>query len=339
MLGKALDRLRIRKVTTQPEGIGGVVFGGFTPKNHRKVYFLSRKQIIASVEVTFAVVVWGASFIATKVALRDVSPITVVWLRFGMGVVILGIAVAIRRQFFIPDWKTIGYFTLLGFIGITFHQWLQSNGLVTAQASTTAWIVATTPIFMALLGWLFLKEGLDWLMIAGIGLATLGVFLVVSKGDLDSIISGQFGAPGDFLILISAPNWAIFSVLSRRGLMRYPAAQMMFYVMGLGWLFVSILFFRGPGLAEINSLTLHGWYGVIFLGVACSGLAYIFWYDGLQEIPASQVGAFLYIEPLVAVLVAFVILDEPLLLVSLIGGAAILLGVWLVNRYRVSSSN
>jgi drug/metabolite transporter (DMT)-like permease len=61
-------------------------------------------------------------------------------------------------------------------------------------------------------------------------------------------------------------------------------------------------------------------------------LAFIFWYDALQAIPASRVGAFLYLEPLVAVVVAALVLYEPLLWASLLGGAIILLGVWMVNR-------
>ena len=286
----------------------------------------------AYAKVTFAVLVWGASFIATKIALEDISPVTVVWLRFAMGVAILGAAVVGRRQFAVPKLKELGYFALLGFIGITFHQWLQSTGLQTALASTTAWIVATTPVFMALLGYLLLKERLGWMKVSGILLAGLGVLLVVSQGDLSSLLEGRFGTPGDFLILISAPNWAIFSVLSRRGLQSHPAARMMLYVMGFGWLFSSLLLFAGPGLAEIGSLTLNGWIGVSFLGIACSGLAYIFWYDGLQAIPASQVGAFLYLEPLVAVVVAALLLQEAILLASVIGGAIILFGVWMVNR-------
>lgn len=290
------------------------------------------KSFFPYLEVTFAVIVWGASFIATKLALRELSPITVVWLRFAMGVVILGAATAARRQFAIPSWRQLRYFALLGFIGVTFHQWLQSNGLVTAQASTTAWIVASTPVFIALLGWIFLKESLGWMRIAGIVLAAAGVLLVVSGGDLPGLASGNFGVPGDFLILISAPNWAVFSVISRDGLQRHPATRMLFYVMGLGWSFTSLLLFAGPGLREIGLLTLEGWLAVAFLGVACSGLAYIAWYDALQALPAAQVGAFLYLEPLVAVLVAALLLEEPLLWVSLAGGAIILLGVGLVNR-------
>jgi drug/metabolite transporter (DMT)-like permease len=299
---------------------------------HSKEMNMQNSKTIPYIEALFAVIVWGASFIATKVTLQDISPIAVVWLRFSMGVLILGIAVSMRGQFSLPGKGEWAYFSLLGFLGITFHQWLQSNGLQTSEAGTTAWIVSTTPVFMALLGLTVLKEALSWIKTSGILLAFAGVLLVVSKGDLASISVGRFGAPGDFLILVSSVNWAVFSVLSRRGLKSYPAGLMMFYVMSLGWLFTSILFFAQTGLAEISNLTTNGWLGVIFLGIFCSGLAYIAWYDALQALSSAQTGAFLYIEPLVAVVVAFFVLDEPITVISLVGGAIILFGVWIVNR-------
>lgn len=293
---------------------------------------MSKSKTFPILEALFAVVVWGASFIATKVSLRDVSPITVVWLRFGMGVIILGITVAARKQFALPKRREWVYFALLGFLGITFHQWMQSTALLTSRASTTAWLVATTPVFMALLGWLVLKEKLSWLQTGGITLATLGVLLVVSDGDLSAISIKQFGAPGDILVLISSVNWAVFSALSRSGLKTHPPARMMFYVMTLGWLFSGVLFFTGPGLKEMLDLTSNGWLGVIFLGVFCSGLAYIAWYDALQVLPTGQLGAFLYLEPPVAVIIAVLILMEPVTWAAMLGGGIILFGVWLVNR-------
>ncbi|GAB4419698.1 MAG: DMT family transporter [Anaerolineales bacterium] len=293
---------------------------------------MQTKKLVPFFEALFAVIVWGASFIATKVALNDVSPVTVVWLRFGMGVVILGIAVTFRKQFALPERHEWGYFALVGFLGITFHQWLQSTALQTSRASTTAWIVATTPVFMALLGWLALKEKLSWFQTGGIALATLGVLLVVSDGDPAAISFTQFGAPGDILVLVSSMNWAVFSVLSRRGLQNHPAARMMFYVMTLGWLFTSIQFFASTGLHELSNLTFKSWMGVLFLGVFCSGLAYIAWYDALQVLPTGQLGAFLYLEPPVAVIVAAIILAEPFTWAAMLGGGIILLGVWLVNR-------
>ncbi len=287
----------------------------------------------AYIEALFAVIVWGGTFIATKLALQEASPATLVWLRFGMGVLILGATAALRRQFALPSRAEWGYFALVGFIGVTFHQWLQATGLQTAAATTTAWIVATIPVFTALLGWLFLKERLTFLRIFGIGLAAMGVLVIVSRGDLAALAAGDFGTPGDFLILISALNWAVFSILSRRGLERHPAARMMFYVMALGWLFASIwLFGFGPGWSEIPHFTLNGWGNILVLGILGSGLAYIAWYDALQVIPAGQLGAFIYVEPLVTMVMAAFLLGEAITVVSIIGGAATIVGVYLVNR-------
>jgi drug/metabolite transporter (DMT)-like permease len=290
-------------------------------------------------EALFAVTVWGASFVATKVALRYASPDVIVWLRFSMGIVILGIAVLTGRKFTLPekqDWK---YLALLGFLGITFHQWLQSTGLVTAQATTTGWIVSSIPVFMALLGWLTLKEGLHWLQWTGIILSAGGVLLVVTRGEISLLASGKFGTVGDFLVLVSALNWAIFSVLSRRGLQKYPATLMMFYVMTFGWLFSSVLFFTQGGLNQIGYIPRDGWAGIAFLGIFCSGLAYIFWYDALQALPVAQTGAFLYLEPVVTVIFAALILSEHLYLATLLGGILILLGVWMVNSKKVEQKS
>jgi drug/metabolite transporter (DMT)-like permease len=302
-------------------------------ENYRQtVQYGTSRKTVAILEATCAVIFWGGSFVATKVALRDVSPVTVVWLRFAIGVIILGVGVSVRRQFSLPATRDLSYFALLGFLGITFHQWLQSTGLITARATTTAWIVATTPIFIAGLGWLVLKERLHWVQNLGILLAAVGVILVVTRGDLASLSVGTFGTPGDFLILISSLNWAVFSILSRRGLRTFPATLMMFYVMGFGWLFTSLLFFAGPGISQIARLSLPGWLGVGFLGVFCSGLAYIFWYDALQALPVAQAGAFVYLEPFVTLVIAAIVLGEVVTLISLLGGGVILLGVWMVQR-------
>ena len=291
--------------------------------------------MLAYAKVTFAVVVWGASFIATKLALREVSPVVVIWLRFGIGVLILGGFAAQRKEFALPAKKEIGYFALIGFLGITFHQWLQVTGLVTAKATTTAWIITTVPIFIALLGRVMLNERLGWDRITGILIATIGVVLVISHGDIRSVLSGQIGTTGDLLVLISAANWAVFSVLSRKALRVHPATQMMLFVMGFGWLFATVWLISVNHLSEIAQLSLRGWGSLLFLGVVCTGFAYVFWYDALKELNASQVGSFLYLEPLVTVVVAAMLLDESLYLAALLGGALIVAGVWLVNRHML----
>ncbi len=173
------------------------------------------RRLTSILETLFAVIVWGCTFVATKVALLDIKPVTVVMLRFAMGVAILAVGVQLRKQWKPVTRRDILSLAGLGCLGVTFHQWLQSTGLMTSAASTTAWILTTSPIFIAILGWFVLREKVTWLQVGGILLATLGVLLVVTRGELDLENLGRIGTFGDLLILISAVNWAVFSVLSR----------------------------------------------------------------------------------------------------------------------------
>ena len=293
---------------------------------------MHKTKILPILEALFAVVVWGASFIATKIAVGQISPIAVVWLRFAMGIPILFVAVIVRKQFAFPKGSEWAYFTLLGFLGISFHQWLQSNGLQTAQATTTAWIVSTSPAFIAILGWMILKEKLNLLQSIGIVLAMVGVLAVVSKGDLATIAVGKFGTYGDFLILISSVNWAVFSILSRRGLKNHPSTRMTFWVMTIGWLITTMAFLANKSYTEIPQLDARGWTAIIYLGIFTTGLAYIAWFDALSQLSAAQTGAFLFVEPLTSMVVAAIVLSEQITLISVLGGAVILFGIWLVNR-------
>ena len=280
----------------------------------------------------FAVFAWGVSFIATKIALREISPMTVVWLRFGIGVLVLAAATMVRKEYRPVSSGDLGYFAMLGFIGITFHQWLQTTGLATAAAISSAWIITTTPIFIAVLGWLFLREKLTVRQIIGIAVATAGVMLILSQDNPAALWNGGIGSSGDLLVFLSAANWAVFSVLSRKGLKGISATFMILCVMAFGWLFTSFVLISNGSFSEIPALSRDGWYAIAFLGIFCSGFAYIFWYDALKVLPVSNVGSFLYFEPVTTIIVAIPMLGEKLSLGTIAGGISIFFGVWLVNR-------
>lgn len=275
----------------------------------------------------FAVLVWGASFIATKIAVRETSPLTVMCVRFGIGVLVLFAAVARRGALPRPGLRDLLQFLAIGALGITIHQGLQITGLVTARASTTAWIITATPLVMALVGWVVLGERIGWRQAAGIGLGTLGVLQVVSGGDWASLAAGSFGTIGDLLVSLSTITWALFSVYSRRALQRHAAAPMMLYVMAGGWLMATVPWVLSGGVAEVGRLTASGWTALGFLGVLCSGLAYVYWYDALRVLPTATVGSLLYIEPLVTMVVASLLLGEAITVASSVGGMVILIGV------------
>lgn len=292
----------------------------------------------AALKAFLAITFWGASFVATKIALRDVSPLTVITLRFGLGMVVLACIVAARRQFALPRKSDLGWLIFLGLNGITVHQLLQANGLVTTSATNSGWIVALTPIFSAVLAWLILREPFGRLKVLGLALATCGAFLVISRGQLSRGLLNIPATPGDFLMLASSPNWALFTVLSKRIVSRMSPALMVTYVMAFGWLAILPLFLGTRGWLELPRLTMAGWSGILFLGILCSSAAYVFWYDALDAAGASQVAAFLYLEPIVTVIVASALIGEKATWATWIGGAVILIGVWLVNRQTAAGA-
>jgi len=292
----------------------------------------TRIPVIPYIKLLTAIAVWGGSFIATKIALQDVSPATIIWLRFLIGLVILGVIAKSKNELKLDNRKDAIELLWLGFLGISLHQWLQSSGLVTSEASTTAWLVSTTPIFMALLGWLFYREKISLPVAGGILLATIGVLFVITKGDFSSLFSGNFGAPGDILIILSAPNWALFSVMSRPILEKYSPLKVTFYTLFFGWLFISIQFLGTRSWTEFQQISVAGWASILFLSIFCSVLAYIFYNEGVKVFTSTQVGMFLYFEPVVATLIATLLLSETFGWGSAIGAGLIVIGVWLVNQ-------
>ncbi len=285
-----------------------------------------------SVQALLAIIFWGASFVATKVVLQELSPITLVTLRFALGLVVLWATVVARRSFTVITGRELAWLAGLGAIGIFVHQMLQANGLLTTSATNSGWLVALTPVFTALLARALLGEAFGPARVAGLVIAFAGAVVIVVTRSGNVRVLGLPATPGDFLLLISALNWAVFTVLSKPVLARHPPTVMMAYVMLLGWLMLLPFFAAAGGWSSLAGLSRAGWAGLLFLGLLCSGLAYIFWYGALQVGDASQVAAFLYLEPLVTLLTAAVVLGEPVTAWTLAGGTAVLVGVWLVNR-------
>lgn len=279
-----------------------------------------------------AVVLWGISFVATKAVLREISPIALIFTRFAMGAALLWLILLVRgvdTRLPRAEW---GSLALMGFVGIFIHQLLQAHGLRLTSAVNTGWLIGVTPIWSAILAALVLKERMGTPKVLGLALGFLGALLVISKGRLSSETLALPSTGGDLLILASTLNWAVYTVLGhptirRLGPMRATAGAML-----LGWLMLAPLYLAGAHWQEYPALSTLGWISLVFLGIGCSGLGYLFWYGALERVEASQVASFLYVEPLVTFAAAVILLREPVRLLTVIGGLAVLAGVVLVQR-------
>lgn len=157
-----------------------------------------------------AALFWGVSFVATKAALRDVSPWTLIVVRFAFGVVILVFAAWRLRLIKLVSARDFFSLAILGAIAIAIHQGLQATGLTLTSASSMAWLVGLTPVFTAILAWFFLHERFGSLKVFGLAIAFAGAIVVVTKGVLSPETLRLPSTFGDLLALTSLLNWAIF---------------------------------------------------------------------------------------------------------------------------------
>jgi len=292
----------------------------------------SRRLAVAGALV--AVVIWGASFPATKRVLAELSVETLVFARAVLGTaLVLGFLLArgglarLRRA-------DIGALVALSLLGNVLPQWLQGQALVRSTAANTAWLVALVPVITALLAAGLLGERLSR-RIAGIAIAFLGTLLVVSGGRSPSAALGLPSTRGDLLTLASTVSWSLYTIYGRRFVAGYPAAVAMVHLLAVSVAVFAPGFVAHAGWSELAALSADGWLCVLFLGLGCSGLAFTLWYAALEAMDATQVAAFVYVEPLVAQALARVMLGEALHPATLLGGAAILVGVYLVTRAGV----
>ena len=269
-----------------------------------------------------AVIFWGISFVATKAALQDVSPVTLVTVRFAIGALVL---LALVRE--LPPRREWPSLALMGFIGVFIHQMLQSFALTMTSASNTGWLIGLTPIWSALLSAFLLRERFGGWKVFGLVAGFAGALLVVTHGDFSPQVLGRPSTLGDLLILVSTINWAVYSVVGHATIRRLGPRRATSGAMLFGALMLLPFFLVRQGWREVPKLTATGWSAVLFLAIGCSALGYLFWYGALERIEVSRVAALLYAEPLVTVVAAMVLLGEKLSGVVVAGGILVLIGV------------
>lgn len=291
----------------------------------------TRSALTARLAAFAAVVLWGVSFVATKAALREVSPVTLIFTRFALGVAVLFLILTLRRESLIPPRDSWPMLALMGFIGIFVHQMVQAHALTLTTAVRTGWLIGLTPLWSAVLAALFLGEGFGPRKVFGLFLGTVGALVLITKGELSSRVLTLPATRGDLLILASTVNWAIYTILGRKTLNCLGSARATFATMVVGWAMLIPFFASAAGWQEYRHLSSTSVIAILFLGVGCSGLGYLFWYAALECIEASQVAAFLYVEPLVTLLAAVALLGESVAVSTILGGVLVLLGVLIVQ--------
>lgn len=276
----------------------------------------------------FAAIVWGASFVTTKIALKEANPQEIVFTRLILAIAFLAIVVLLKDRNFAAPLRVLKSIILLALIA-SFHLWIQVTGLKFTSAANTGWIVGLSPVFMAIMGVMFFHESMNLIRVGGILLSMFGLILLISKGDFTNV--GLISNLGDFLVLASSITWSIYSALNKKISLHFSPLLTIFYLFSFMALILSPFTITPGYVGLLFHMSLNAWLAIIFLGLFCSGMAYVLWAQALKEMEATTVGVFIYIEPFVTVFTAWMILQEHITLLTMLSGLVITLGVFLVN--------
>ncbi len=276
-----------------------------------------------------AVIFWGTSFIATKVALKELSPETIISLRLIIASVFLFITAILLKKDFSINLKSHGFIFILALIAV-FHLMIQVTGLKYTTASNTGWIIGTAPIFMAILAAIFFREKIGLLKISGIIIAMFGLLLLIGKGNITNV--DLVKNKGDLLVLASAFTWGVYSMVNKKISLSYSPLMTILYLFIMMAVIIIPFNLNAAIVNSVDHLSVNGWISILFLGLFCSGIAYVIWAYSLRELESAKVGAFLYFEPLVTVLAAWVLLSESITVLMILSGVIIIFGVILVNK-------
>ena len=273
-----------------------------------------------------AVMIWGSTFVASKICLGVMSPIQLVAGRFLIAAPALYLVARLRgASFRLGAHKKVLFLAVALF---SFHYLLQTWALEFTTATNSGWLITVAPLTIALLAALFLREPAP--PAVGILVASLGIVLLVSKGDLRSL--GTLSSVGDFMVLASTFTWAVFTIITRnpsRSLDPVVVTFVMTVPLAASALVLPLALDHWTAWSDLGLGTLLP---LLFLGLAGVALAQWFWQRGVAKLGAAQAGLFLYLEPLATTALAVPYLGEPFGPVTAVGGLLLILGVFLARR-------
>jgi drug/metabolite transporter (DMT)-like permease len=266
----------------------------------------------------------------------SLQPIAFTALRFGVASIVLlpllrSLTPAERVVSSSDRWKIIG----LGLIGNSLYQIFFITALANTLPTNAALILATPPIFIALLGALFKLEKLTWLAWAGILLSFGGIMLVIlGNAPTESSASAANPVLGDLLALGAAVMWALYTLLAAPLLKRHPPIKMTALTVAVGT--VPLLLLATPAFFTTAwaSVDLAAWLGVLYCGGMAIAVGYIMWNRGVQQVGAARTAVYSNLTPVLVALIAWLVRGDPLTAYHVLGAIIILTGITLTRAGR-----
>ena len=286
------------------------------------------KKYLGPLYLTLAASIWGGVYVVSKVVLEVLPALELVWIRYLIALVTLGIfGWSTNESWKIPR-KTLPLVALIGIIGYFISIWAQFAGTHLSSAQMGSVITAATPAFMVVFARLLLKESITLKKTVSLGLATAGVLCIVGIDDL-----GESTRMGGFILGLAAVTWALMSVLVKK----IPEGTSVVVVTTYA-IFVAMIAMTPLAISQMQPEHLQIiarpaiLSGILYIGTISTAGAFYFWNKGLQLVDAGSGGLYFFFQPLVGTLFGWIFLGEQVGVPFWIGSALIFAGVLLVIR-------
>jgi len=279
-----------------------------------------------------AALLWGASFLLTKITLTQLGPLATAALRWSVAVLaLLAVSAATSRRRTMlrralrHEWRT---FLGLGLVGVSLFYTLQNVALIYTTSVDVGLIMNNVPILTAILGVWLLGERFTGRAVGGLALATLGVMLISFGGLAQAETRAHARLLGDALALVATLFGALYIVGGKRAVMTYDPLT----VTTLAGLFGALMLIPVAAWEGINLRLSPGvWGALVGLALGSGAAANWLWWYAAHRLPVSRAGTFLYVTPVVSTILGVALLGEPLTIATAAGAGCVIGGVAMVQ--------
>jgi len=296
--------------------------------------------------IGLVVVVWAVNFIAAKIGLRYLPAVTMASFRVTIaGLCMVPAYLICSRLPAFADARRAGEqgftrrdlwtFVYLGFFGVVVNQMCFTMGLRYTSVGHAAVIVGMGPIYTLVLAVLFRLERATWHKVVGMAIAFTGVAVLASE---NGISPRSPSLVGDAITMTGSIGFATYAVLGKRVAGKYDALTMAAFNHFAGAIIILPVALHqvrmlGP-FSRWRAIPWPAWTALLYMGLCSSALAYIFYFWLLRYLEASQLAAFTYLLPVLAVTLGIVLLGERGSVLQIVGGGLALGGVYWVESGR-----
>lgn len=272
------------------------------------------------------ILIWGTTFISTKILLGSFQPIEILFIRFAIGY--LALCIIFPRRIHLLDRRQEWYFAAAGLCGVTLYYLLENIALIYTLASVVGVIISIAPFFTLLFGYIFLRDVRPRKQFYfGFAISMVGICLISFQRDADI----EFQLQGTILAILAAIIWALYSTITKKiSTFGYPTIQVTKHTFFYGLVFmIPTLFFLDFQVSLSQILEKDNMLNLLFLGFGASALCFVTWNYAVRSLGSVKTSVYIYLVPVVTTITSVLILHEKITWSALIGIGFTLAGLFL----------